>query len=394
MKAESKPTIVISGSGVWTPPDTITNEELVASYNAWAERFNRIHAAAIKAGKTEEMPISSARFIEKASGIKSRFVYAKEGILDIDRMRPKFPERKAGELSLQAEFALHAARKAMEKANKSSSDIDAVIVSCAYTQRAFPAIAIEVQDALGITGFGFDMLMACSAATFGLHRAFDSLASGSAKCVLAINPEVVTPMVNWCDRDSHFIFGDISTAVIMERADTAATGNGFEVLSTRAATFFSSNIRSDFGHVSRATDEDPYGREKLFHQQGRKVFEEVSPKAASHIKEHLAELGLSPYEVRRFWLHQANINMNNMVMKHLFNGLEGGGKGGRGGRHDLCGPDGPDAPTIIDRYANTASAGVIIAFDQYSQDLEKGDVGIICSFGAGYSIGSLVLRKR
>ncbi len=382
MNKTTTPRIVISGSGVWTPKDTITNQELADSYNAYADRFNRENAAAIQAGETDEMPVSSARFIEKASGIKSRFVYTKKGILDIDRMRPKFPERKPAALSIQAEIAVKAARKAMQKANKSASDIDAVIVSCAYTQRAYPAIAIEVQEALGIEGFGFDMQMACSAATFGLHRAWDSLASGSASCVLCINPELMTPMVNYCDRESHFIFGDVSTAVIMERAQTAAAENGFEILSTKAATFFSNNIRSGFGHISRATDEDPYGPEKLFHQQGRKVFEEVSPRAAAHMKTHLAALGLSPYDVKRFWLHQANINMNNMVMKHLFNGKAADKAAGI------------DAPFIIDRYANTASAGVIIAFDRYHADLEKNDIGIICSFGAGYSIGSLVLRKR
>lgn len=377
MPTASSAEIVISGSGLWTPPHTVTNEELVDSYNRWAEQYNRRHQEDIAAGKTEEKPLSSTRFIEKASGIRSRFVYSKTGILDTDRMRPKFPERKIEDLSIQAEIGVHAARDAMEKAGKAASDIDAVIVSCAYTQRAYPAIAVEIQDALGIKGFGYDMLMACSAATFGLHRAFDSLASGSAKCVLAINPELMTPMVNYCDRESHFIFGDVSTAVIMERAETAAPENGFDVLGTKAETIFSNNIRSGFGHISRATDEDPYGWEKLFHQKGRRVFEEVSPLAAAHIREHLAELGFSPGDLSRFWLHQANINMNNMVMKQLF------GK-----------TDGKDAPTIIDRYANTASAGVIIVFDLYSRDMARGDIGIICSFGAGYSIGSLVLRKR
>ena len=379
MTSKDTPSVVISGTGLWTPRYSITNEELVESYNAWAERFNRENREAIDAGSIEEKPTSSARFIEKASGIRSRYVYAKEGILDIDRMRPRFPERNPSELSIQAEIAVEAAREAMRKANKKPSDIDAVIVSCAYTQRAYPAIAVEAQTALGIDGFGFDMLMACSAATFGLHRAYDSLVSGSARCVLAINPELMTPMVNYCDRESHFIFGDVATATIMERADTAAGAHCYDVLGTRAMTTFSNNIRSGFGHVSRATDETPYGPEKLFHQQGRKVFEEVSPLAAAHIRDHLAELGLKARDVRRFWLHQANINMNNMVIKHLFEGEDASKI---------------DAPTIIDQYANTASAGLIIAFDRYNEDLAAGDIGVICSFGAGYSIGSLVVRKR
>ncbi len=370
--------IVISGSGLWTPPNVITNAELVASYNAWVEKYNAEHAAEIAAGKMEEKPTSSERFIEKASGIKSRFVYTREGILDVDRMRPKFPERKEEELSNQAEIAVYAAREAMAAAGKTAADIDAVIVACAYTQRAYPAIAIEVQNELGIEGFGFDMLLACSAATFGLHRACDSLLAGSAKCVLAVNPELVTPQVNFRDRDSHFIFGDVSTAVILERAETCTSENNYEILSTKALTKYSINIRSNFGHMSYANDVDPFGWDKLFHQSGRKVFEEVSPVAARHITDHLASLGLTPRDIRRFWIHQANINMNKMVMKQLL---------GEEPTEDV-------APTILDRYANTASAGSIIAFNLYNRDLKKGDIGVICSFGAGYSVGSLVVRKR
>jgi beta-ketodecanoyl-[acyl-carrier-protein] synthase len=372
------PRIVISGSGLWTPAESITNDELVDSYNAWAARFNTDHAAAVAAGQIEEKPMSSARFIEKASGIKSRHVYTRDGILDIDRMRPKIPERGQDDISHQAEIAVLAARQAMEAAGKTAADIDAVIVSCAYTQRAYPAIAIEVQNALGIEGFGFDMLMACSAATFGLHRAYDSLMAGSASCVLAVNPELVTPQVNYCDRDSHFIFGDVSTAVIMERAETAAASAlPFEVLGTKALTRFSSSIRSNFGYMSRAADTDPYGWDKLFHQAGRKVFEEVSPIAAAHIRDHLASLGIRPEEVRRFWLHQANLNMNKRVIRELM------GK-------DL---DADLAPMILDTYGNTASAGSIVAFHLYNTDLQSGDIGVVCSFGAGYSAGSLVVRK-
>jgi beta-ketodecanoyl-[acyl-carrier-protein] synthase len=378
MTRNSSPKIVISGSGLWTAPDVITNEELVESYNAYAEKFNADHAADIAAGKIEEKHLSSVRFIEKTSGIKARHVYTREGILDVERMRPKFPERKDEELSYQAEIGVIAARQAMMAAGKTAADIDAVIVAAAYTQRPYPAISIEIQNELGINGFGFDMLGACSAATFGLHRAYDSLMSGSAKCVLAINPELVTPQVNFTDRDSHFIFGDVATAVVMERADTCTSLNSYEILSTKALTRFSSNIRCNFGHMMYAHDVEPFGWDKLFHQSGRKVFEEVSPVAAKHINDHLASLNLKPQDVHRFWLHQANINMNNMVIK------------------EILGKDvNPESiPTILDRYGNAASAGSIIAFHLYNDDLKTGDIGMICSFGAGYSVGSLVLRKR
>ncbi|HOW57957.1 MAG TPA: 3-oxoacyl-[acyl-carrier-protein] synthase III C-terminal domain-containing protein, partial [Smithellaceae bacterium] len=152
----------------------------------------------------------------------------------------------------------------------------------------------------------------------------------------------------------------------------------YDIFSTKALTRFSSNIRSNFGHMYYANDTDPFGRDKMFHQSGRKVFEEVSPVAAAHISEHLTSLHLTPKNIRRFWLHQANINMNNMVIKQLLG--------------DNVNND--NTPTILDRYANTASAGSIIAFHLYNSDLQKGETGVICSFGAGYSVGSLVIRKR
>ena len=369
--------VVISGTGLFTPEHIITNEELVDAYNRWAAQYNQKHAQEIETGELEAKPESSVEFIYKASGIKQRYAYVKEGILDIGRMRPFFPERAEEDLSDQAEMALHAARDAIQAAGKKPSDIDAVIVSCAYTQRSYPAIAIEVQNELGINGFGFDMLVACSAATFALHRGYEMVAAGTARCVLLINPELTSPQVNYCDRDSHFIFGDVATAAIVERADTCTASPGYEVLSTKAKTQFSSNVRSNMGYLSRVNDVDPFGPDKLFHQNGRKVFKEVCPMAEQHLRDHVQSLGFTIPEIRRWWLHQANIHMNHMIAKRLF------------GREATS----EEAPIVLDRYANTASAGSLIAFHRHHRDLTAGDIGVICSFGAGYSIGSLVVRK-
>ncbi|MBC54354.1 MAG: beta-ketoacyl-ACP synthase III [Gammaproteobacteria bacterium] len=369
--------VVISGVGLWTPDHVVTNTELVQALNAYADKYNDMHQAAIEAGHVKPVMKSDPEFIEKASGIKQRHVYVKDGILDTDHMRPRIPERGDDELSHQAEIALHAARSALASANKQAEDIDAVIVSCAYTQRAYPAIAIEVQDALGIDGFGFDMLVACSAATFALHRAWEMVKSGSARAVLVINPELVSPQVNYCDRDSHFIFGDVATAVVIERAETAVSEHCFEILGTQAKTLYSNNIRSNFGYMSRAFGSDPFAADKLFHQEGRSVFKEVCPMAAEHLSEHLALHGLQPADVRRWWLHQANINMNQLISKKLLGRL----------------PNEDEAPIVLDRYANTASAGSVIALSLYHKDLKPGDIGVLCSFGAGYSIGSLLLKK-
>ena len=370
--------VVISGAGLWNPKYSISNEELVDCYNTYASRYNEQHAAEIEAGELTAKPFSSAEFIEKASGIKSRYVFEKEGVLDPERMRPVMSERADDELSHQAEMAVEAAKIALKEANKTPDQIDAVIVSCAYLQRFYPAIAIEVQEVLGIEGFGFDMLVACSAATFGLHRAYEMVAAGTAKTVLVINPELTSPQLNYRDRDSHFIFGDVATATVIETAETCTSEHAYDILGVKAETSYSNNIRSNFSYLSRVTDVEPYTADKLFHQNGRKVFKEVCPMAARHITDHVAAVGLDNSQINRWWLHQANINMNNLIAKKLI------------GREPQAG----EAPTVLDEYANTASAGSLIAFSKYHKDLQKGDRGVICSFGAGYSIGSLVLEKR
>ena len=370
--------VVVSGSGLYTPEYSITNEELVDSYNRYATRFNEQNAEQIKAGTVSELPFSSAEFIYKASGIKSRYIYQKEGALDIDRMRPKITPRTDNELSHQAEIGLAAARAALQSANKSAKDIECIIVSCAYTQRAYPAIAIEIQHALGVQGFAFDMLVACSAATFGVHRAFEMVKAGTAKTVLVINPELVSPQVNYTDRDSHFIFGDVATAMIIEQAETADSRHIHRILSTKAVTQFSNNIRSNFSYLNHATDLSPYAADMLFHQEGRKVFKEVCPMAAAHIESHLGAHQLVPNDVKKWFLHQANINMNTLIIKKLL------------GRE----ADREEAPIVLDTYANTASAGSIIAFHLHQASLKSQDYSLLCSFGAGYSIGSLVLQKE
>lgn len=369
--------VVISGTGIYQPPFTISNAELVASFNAYVEQYNAQHAVAIAEGEREALQPSSEEFIVKASGIKQRYVIDKEGVLDPTRMRPRFKERPDEELSLMAEVAVASAKQAMAQADKQGSDIDAVICSSANMQRAYPAMAIEIQQAIGAGGFGFDMNVACSSATFAVEQAVNAVRAGTARCVLVVNPEITSAHHEWKDRDCHFIFGDVCTALIVERADTATAADQWEVLGTRLATQFSNNIRNNFGFMNRSEDSDPDARDKTFRQEGRKVFKEVVPIAAAHIEGHLKDLRIEPTQVHRYWLHQANQSMNQLVIKKL------------------VGPEAPDAlaPLILDEFANTASAGSVIAFHRYRDGLTSGEVGVMCSFGAGYSVGSVVMRK-
>ncbi len=369
--------IVISGSGVYTPPFSISNEELVDSFNTYVRRFNDQHASAIEAGEIEPLLESSAQFIEKASGIKSRYVLDRKGILDPELMRPQLAKRSPEEMSIQCEISVAAAREAMERADKKAEEIDAVIVSCSSFERPYPAVAVEVQNALGITGFAFDMNVACSSATFGVQTAMDSIYRGNARAVLVLSPEICSGHLNFRDRDSHFIFGDVCTAMLLERKDCSRSRNVFEIIGTKLTTSYSTNIYNGFGFLNRTRQEDPQEQELLFRQEGRKVFKEVVPLATEFIKEHLKEHHLTPADIRRIWLHQANLNMNQLISKKLL---------GEEMSNDV-------APTVLDTYANTAAAGSVICFHQYHEDMKNQDLGVLCSFGAGYSVGSVIVRK-
>ena len=363
--------IVISGSGLFSPEDSISNEELERSFNTYVEKHNTSVPA------EQQLALSSAEFIKKASGISNRKVLDKAGILDPERMRPRFAVRGDDELSIQAEMGLKASREALSKAQLQGTDIDAVLVACSNYQRAYPAISIELQQALGAGGFAFDMNVACSSATFGITQAASLISSRAAKRVLVVSPEICSGHLNFRDRDSHFIFGDACTAVILEEKSEAKNQSGFEVLGTKLSTSFSNNIRNNLGFLTRCEERLENDPALLFYQEGRKVFKEVTTLVSKLLADHLQENDLSPESLKCLWLHQANAAMNQLIAKRLL------------GREATA----QEAPIILDDYANTSSAGSVIAFHLHQSHFQPGDVGVICSFGAGYSIGSVLVRK-
>ncbi len=368
--------VVISGSGLFTPPHKISNKELVDALNGYAEKYNAEHQAEIEAGTLEEKKSSSVEFIEKASGIKSRYAMYKEGITDINVMHPTMTKNGPEEPPEMVLMAVEAAKEALANSGKQPSDIDMVILGSSNMQRSYPSMAIEVQQILGASGFGFDMNVACSTATFAIINAYNAIQSGNATTVLVVNPEFTTPQLDYTNRDSHFIFGDVAMALVIEKQEAATSDNQFKIVNTSQVTQFSNNIRCSHSYVDHCYNELSYDN-SFFFQEGRKVFKELLPLATNTITSHLAENNWQVTDVKRMWLHQANINMNLFAAKKLL------------GRE----PEFLDAPLILDEYANTASAGSLVAFHKYQDDFKSGDKGILCSFGAGYSVGCISLEK-
>ncbi|MEQ9020067.1 MAG: beta-ketoacyl-ACP synthase III [Nitratireductor sp.] len=351
--------VALSGIGVSIPEASIGNEALVDCFNLWVERDNRRRAA----DGLEPLQKSSAAFIEHASGIRQRHVHTPDGILDPDRMAPRI-----------------AARTALDDAGVDASDVDLVICAASHLERLYPAIGIEIQNEIGARGAAFDLSLGCSSASGGLHVAFNLLRSGAHRRALVVTPELITPHLNFRDRQTHFIFGDAATAMLVEAIGPDEERPGrFEVMDTRSWTQFSNNIRSNFSYLNRAAQDDVGVIDtegKLIKQQGNKVFKEVTIASHRFIVDFLAEHGHTPQTVRRFWLHQANARMNGMILKLAF-GEEVG--------HDR-------APMVLDRLGNTAAAGAVVALSENHRDMTAGDFGLLCTYGAGYSLGGALLR--
>ena len=368
----------ITGHGVWHPDNVLTNDELVAAFNEFVRRDNAKHADEIAAGKREPLKESSSEFIVKASGIKHRYVQDKTGLLDPDRMCPNIPDRPEDQLSVQAEYSVNAAKKALARAGRTGEEIDLVVLGASNLQRLYPAIAIEVQEAIGARGWALDMSLGCSAATGATIIASQAIQAGTARCALVVVPELTTGHMNWRDRDSHFIFGDASVSLVVEKVENAKAAGAWEILSTRMLSKYSATaIRNNAGYLDRCDPETQHTDSKLFHQQGRRVFKDVVPLASKFIHEHLESHGLTPPQIGRYWLHQANHKLNSLVAERVL------------GREATT----QESPIILDEFGNSASAGSLIAFSRHNEDLPSGAYGVMCSFGAGYSLGSLMLQR-
>jgi len=362
--------LVISGIGFYAPEQVIDNDELVNSYNTFVQEHNALN----NGRKYEE---SSTDFIVKASGIHRRHVIDREGILDPKRLHPRIRTRSNDEPSVQVDLALPAAQMALKNAGLNPEDIDCLILGAATLQRAYPSISIETQKYLGTKGFALDTNAACASAPFAMATAAGLLAQNVAKRALVINAEICTGHLNFRERDGHFIFGDASSAVVLEDKETMKVPHGFDVLGFKLATQFSNNIRNNFGFLNPHEYPLRDAQDILFQQQGRKVFREVVPYVSELILQHLEEKQLTPQMIKRFWLHQANKSMNDYIFEKVI------------GRK----PQAIEAPLVLDEYGNTSGPGSIIALCKYHQDLSPGDLGVLCAFGAGYTAGSVILRK-
>jgi 3-oxoacyl-[acyl-carrier-protein] synthase III len=263
-----------------------------------------------------------------------------------------------------------AARAALAHADADPADVDAIILATSTPDQAFPATALRVQAALGVTrGFGFDLAAACAGFIYALSVADSMIRTGQAHGVLVIGSEVYSRIMNWQDRGTCVLFGDGAGAVFLH----AGQGSGQIDRGILSTHLHAQGTLGDILYVDGAVGQ----RDKPGHlvMNGREVFRHAVIRLAEAVEEALAANGLTQRDIDWLVPHQANRRIIDAMGRKL--GLP------------------PERVVItVDRHANTSAASVPLALAEACQDgrIRKGDLVLMEALGGGLTWGSALVR--
>jgi len=264
-------------------------------------------------------------------------------------------------------MATKAARQALDDAGIDASEVDAVLLATSTPDQAFPATAVRVQAALGMTrGFGMDLSAACSGFVYGLSVADAFIRCGQAKTVLVIGSEVYSRIVDWTDRTTCVLFGDGAGAVLLRAGQEEGRG----LLSTH---LHSDGAMGDLLYVDGAVGRrDTSG---YISMNGREIFRHAVSKLAGAVDEALAANGLGYADVDWLVPHQANKRIIDAMGKKL-------------------GLPAERVVVTVDRHANTSAASIPLALAEAVRDgrIRRGDLVLLEALGGGLTWGSALLR--
>jgi 3-oxoacyl-[acyl-carrier-protein] synthase-3 len=276
----------------------------------------------------------------------------------------------AGPHETTAFMGTAAAKAALADAGARVADVDAIILATSTPDQAFPATALRVQAALGVTkGFGFDLSAACAGFIYALSVADGMIRAGQVRGVLVIGSEVYSRILNWQDRGTCVLFGDGAGAVFM-RASEGYDDDRRGVLSTH---IHAQGTLGDILYVDGAV-----GRpDKPGHlvMNGREVFRHAVTRLAEAVEEALVANGLTRADVDWLVPHQANKRIIDAMGRKL--GLP------------------PERVVMtVDRHANTSAASVPLALAEARKDgrIRIGDLVLLEALGGGLTWGSALIR--
>ena len=323
--------VQISSLAVAVPPRVLTNKDL------------------------EEMVDTSNEWILKRTGVRERHI-ADDGVATSD-------------------LAAEAALAAIAQARLIPSDIEFLVVGTTTPDMFFPSTACLVQDKIGAGGaWGFDLGAACSGFTYSLTTAVQLVATGAHEHVLAIGADVMSRIIDYEDRTTCVIFGDGAGAAVVEPA--ADPGLGIIDFAHEVDGSGGQALRMPAGGSRLPASHDTIDQRLHYvHQDGAAVFKFAVRKTSEISRRILERNRLQPNDVDLFVSHQANRRIINAAADQL--GL-------------------PDEKVVIniDRYGNTTGATIPLALADAlaAGRLKKGDLVLLASVGAGFTVGAVLLR--
>ena len=275
----------------------------------------------------------------------------------------------AGPHETAAFMGTEAARAALADAGAQASDVDGIILATSTPDQAFPATALRVQAALGVTqGFGFDISAACAGFVYGLSVADAMIRSGQARGVLVIGSEVYSRILNWQDRGTCVLFGDGAGAVFLRAGEGTGTDRG--ILSTH---IHAQGTLGDILYVDGAVGQpDKPGHLVM---QGREVFRHAVTRLAEAVQEALEANDLTPADIDWLVPHQANRRIIDAMGRKLGLPIE-------------------RVVVTVEQHANTSAASVPLALCQAWKDgrIKPGELVLLEALGGGLVWGSALVR--
>lgn len=298
---------------------------------------------------------TSDEWIRERTGIESRFASTGETV---------------------ASLAATACERALESAGRSADEVELLLVATCSAEDLLPCMACQVQEKIGAKqAVAFDLNAACAGFLFALHTAWAYVEAGIYKNALIAGSEVLSKIIDWEDRGTCILFGDGAGAVMVEKCENGG------IIS------FVQHSDGSRGHVlscgSRQLHNPYYQQEKqrnYVEMDGREVFAFAVRQVPAAIMEALEKANLTPRDVDKYVLHQANRRIIEGISKRL--------------SFDIAGEDGERFPMNLNRVGNTSSAAIPLLLDELNRagELKEGDTLVLSGFGAGLTYGACVLR--
>jgi len=277
----------------------------------------------------------------------------------------------AGEGERTSDLGVAAAKQALVRAGIDPVDVDLVICATATPDRTFPATAVTIQHALGVTkGAAFDVQAVCSGFVYALTVADNFIKAGQFKRAVVVGSETFSRILDWTDRATCVLFGDGAGAVVLEAQPQHGTKDDRGILATR--------IRSDGRFEDLLyVDGGPGSTKTVGHlrMNGREVFRHAVQKITGVIEETLVTTGFAPDEIDLYVPHQANKRILDGVVKKL--GVE------------------PDKIVVtLDRHGNTSAASIPLALNQAFEQhrVKEGSLVLMEAMGGGFTWGAVLVR--